>query len=351
MCEAPATCQAGACATETVDAGTQTDGGTFEPTDAGTGHPKGPLGELTLADGFSVVGWQPLDPRISRVAGLQNDLPNENPKLYGLVPAFREIRALGTFENYAVGAKMSDAAPAADLALADFSQSQFLANRETVMVSYVHQGSPKASVFSETRKWGVRDFTLFGDFRVAPIGDFFTFSSNGFDALSGSGIYVLLGGPAVNNVRRVATQLGAKPGNVSWAIRDLNILGVHDGDVEKLYACDWNRMVNAFQGAAAFGVETTCLKIHEDSGIVEMHPLASGVVLHVPTTEAESGKYVGLSAEGPYDALVVSATAAVDFVAGPLPGTRIEFMTPYATDVLLGVSDSYGRRLVRVKKN
>jgi hypothetical protein len=359
----------------TDDAGTSTDAGEpapeedagTEPVDAGTpdgGSNFNPLGTLSIAPGFQVSDWKSLDDAVTRVAGLETDDPSADPKLYGLKASSKEIVSLGTWRTLAVGAKLSSAVLPIDEGGAQLN-GIFVANRETVWVGYKRAGFwPRAFLFSETRAWGARNtaqtgyergIDVFGDYSATGFGDYFATSATGVDAQTGKGIYFLLGGGGNFNDQLVATHSGSSPAHISQAQSLLTIVGVPSTFGEKLYACRWKEMQETFIASinppyTPVRVENRCTLVHQQKDIAALAPMKSGIAVSAPSSTGELVQFVDLSVTGTFDTQVVTPTLAAPLLNGPLPGTQIEFITPYATDLLVAVKDGNGRRLLRITR-
>jgi hypothetical protein len=355
----------------TTDAGT--DAGT-EPTDAGpdggtggtdagvacTDLPHDPkLGTLQLQTGFATAAeTAPLPEGIGAVTAIAS---GSEFKLYGLRDT--DLYALGTWPNVALGASSLQSIYAeADRDGGTKYPNSYLTNDGTrLLAGYTKPGTDFSNipgtllVYDTATPANSTYLSANGNFTAAGFEGGFFISGQGIAgaAETGNGIYALKTSATPFQGSKLANfpPEGAYSGFTAMASNGVAVLGFSDSAfTNHLRAVAPATYSPAFSSGTPFTLtDTNAQEVYSGADLKEVTGFGAGVALHRGSFTATSdvSRFALTLADSTSTSVTVGERKAVLTTSNTC--TNVVLMTPMGPDLLVGVKDKNGSRLVRLQ--
>ncbi|HEX8824218.1 MAG TPA: hypothetical protein VF794_30135 [Archangium sp.] len=344
-----------------VDAGTDAgmDAGTDAGTDAGvacTDLPHDPkLGTLQLQTGFAAAETAALPEGIGSVTAIQS---GPEFKLYGLRGT--DLYELGTWPNVALGtAALQSTIAEPDRAGTTYPNGYLTNDGTRVLSGYTKPGpltnTPGMVLVYDTRTPANSQYVSApGNFTAAGLSGSFLINGQGIEGSneSGNAVYALKTETSPFQGSRFATfpESGLYSGYTAVATNGVAVLGYSDSAfTNHLRAMAPALYTPALSGGTTLALSDSNAPEIYSGDLAEITAFGEGVALHrtnFPNTRDVSR--IALTVGGT-DAKVVTAGTLESVLTTSNTCTNVVTMSPLGADLLVGVKDKNGRRLVRLQ--
>lgn len=358
-----------------TDAGTDsgTDAGTDAGTDGGVACAELPhdakLGTLQLQTGYTAAESAPLPEGIDAVTAVKN---GSEFKLYGLKGADKSLYALGTWPAVTLGASALESVIAEEDRAQTTYLSGFLVNDGTRLLSgYTKSGAGfpgKVLVYDTVTPGNSTWRSAPGNFTAGGLPGAFFINGGGLEgsADSGNAIYALKTDAMPYTAFKLATFPAEAPnsGNVALASNDVAVFGYSLPDpagpfnpyINHLLAVAPATYSPALSAGTTLALDTSnAPEIYVGSDIFATAGFGDGVAIHRGYFDASYASHtqdvsrVSLTVGG-VDPKVVTPGELEPVLTTQNTCTNVVTLTSLGEDLLVGVSDKNGTRLVRLQK-
>ncbi len=353
--------------TEPVDSGTPDSGTPDSGTDAGVACADLPhdskLGTLQLQTGYAVATETATLPEgIIAVTAIPS---GAEFKLYGLNGTDDSLYALGTWPSVTLGgAPLQSIYAEADRDGGTKFPSGYLVNDGTrLLTGYTTLGPitnipGTALVYDTLTPASSKYISANGNFSAAGLDGGFLINGQGLEGTSESGnaVYALRTGTSSFQGSKLATfpVAGASSGFTAVATNGVAVLGYSDSTspfANHLRAVAPGTYTEAFTGGTTVALtDTNAPGIYSGTDIKSVTGFGEGVALHRgPFTSTKDVARIPLPLGGITPGSVTPGELETVLTTSNTC-TSVVLMTPMGSDLLVGVSDKQGRRLVLLKK-
>jgi hypothetical protein len=351
-----------------TDAGTNT--GTDAGTDAGvacTDLPHDPkLGTLQLQTGFAAAESAALPEGVVEVTAVQS---GSNYKLYGLRGLEGSLYELGTWPDLALGATALQATiPEEERSATTYLSGHFSNDGTRLLSGYTKAGGgfPGKVLVHDTAATSSTYLSAPGNYTSAGVSGGFLLNGTGLEGVAegGAAVYALKTGSTPYQTSKLATfpEAGVSSGFTAVASNGVAVLGYSKFNLENFTNTNKLRAVAPAVYTPAFTSGTTLAlsdtnapEIHASIELFSIAGFGNGVALHRGFYDTSFNAFtrdvsrieLAVNALNPAS---VTAGALTSVLTTPNTCTNVVSMTPMGADLLVGVKDKNGRRLVRLQK-